>query len=160
MFNPRERVLEVGTGSGYQTAILACLCQRLFSIERIKALYPGLRSVLRDEVAQCQGALWGWLRRMAGKCSIRWHIGYRRTARDTGCTDEQLAVGGRMVVPVGTDQSQLLKVIDRTDDGLTETISGSRTLRSLGQWYGYTLVSTLSVTDSCAKTNRHTDAQA
>ena len=35
---------------------------------------------------------------------------------------EQLAVGGRMVVPVGTDQSQLLKVIDRTDDGLTETI--------------------------------------
>ena len=37
---PRERVLEVGTGSGYQTAILACLCQRLFSIERIKALVP------------------------------------------------------------------------------------------------------------------------
>ena len=35
---------------------------------------------------------------------------------------EQLAVGGRLVVPVGTDQSQLLKVIDRTDDGLTETI--------------------------------------
>ena len=35
---------------------------------------------------------------------------------------EQLAVGGRLVVPVGTDQAQLLKVIDRTDDGLTETI--------------------------------------
>jgi protein-L-isoaspartate(D-aspartate) O-methyltransferase len=35
---------------------------------------------------------------------------------------EQLAVGGRLVVPVGTDQAQLLKVIDRTDDGLVETI--------------------------------------
>ena len=85
---PRERVLEVGTGSGYQTAILACLCQRLFSIERIKALVPRAQErFCSDEVAQCQGALWGWLRRMAGKCSIRWHIGYRRTARDTGCTD-------------------------------------------------------------------------
>ena len=35
---------------------------------------------------------------------------------------EQLAVGGRLVVPVGTDQAQVLKVIDRTDDGLVETI--------------------------------------
>lgn len=35
---------------------------------------------------------------------------------------EQLAVGGRLVVPVGTDQAQLLKVIDLTDDGLVETI--------------------------------------
>ena len=35
---------------------------------------------------------------------------------------EQLAVGGRLVVPVGTDQAQLLKAIDRTEDGLTETI--------------------------------------
>jgi protein-L-isoaspartate(D-aspartate) O-methyltransferase len=35
---------------------------------------------------------------------------------------EQLAVGGRLVAPVGTDQAQLLKVIDRTDDGLVETI--------------------------------------
>ena len=85
----------------------------------------------------------------------------RRTARDTGCTDGATCrwrangCSGRK-----TDQSQLLKVIDRTDDGLTETILEAVTLRSLGQWYGYTLVSTLSVTDSCAKTNRHTDAQA
>ena len=37
---PRQRVLEVGTGSGYQTAVLASLCQRLYSVERIQALVP------------------------------------------------------------------------------------------------------------------------
>ena len=64
----------------------------------------------------------GMLRRMAGKCSIRWHIGYRRTARDTGCTDGATCRWRANGCSGRNRSSQLLKVIDRTDDGLTETI--------------------------------------
>lgn len=120
---PRARVLEVGTGSGYQTAILACLCQRLFSIERIKALVPRAQErfaamKLRNVRVRYGDGYAGWPENAP-------FDGILVTAAPPeipAALMEQLAVGGRMVVPVGTDQSQLLKVIDRTDDGLTETI--------------------------------------
>ena len=89
----------------------------------------------------------------------RWHIGYAALPEIPAALMEQPAVGGRMVVPVGTDQSQLLKVIDRTDDGLTETI--------LEAVHFVPLVNGTAThqyphcpSPTCAKTNRHTDAQA
>jgi protein-L-isoaspartate(D-aspartate) O-methyltransferase len=116
-------VLEVGTGSGYQTAILASLCQRLFSIERLGALVPRAQErfgamKLRNIRLRHGDGYAGWPENAP-------FDGILVTAAPPeipAALIEQLAVGGRLVVPVGTDQAQLLKVIDRTDDGLVETI--------------------------------------
>ena len=121
--SPRQRVLEVGTGSGYQTAILAQICERLFSIERIEALVPRAKERLSAMALRN-------IRLRYGDGYVGWHEkapfdGILVTAAPPEVPEallEQLAVGGRLIVPVGTDQSQSLKVIDRTEEGMVETI--------------------------------------
>ena len=121
--SPRQRVLEVGTGSGYQTAILAQICERLFSIERIEALVPRAKERLSALALRN-------IRLRHGDGHAGWHEeapfdGIVVTAAPPEVPEallEQLAVGGRLIVPVGTDQSQSLKVIDRTEEGMVETI--------------------------------------
>ncbi len=118
---PRSRVLEVGTGSGYQTAILASLrplVRRVFSMER-----------LRDLVERAEQRLYAM-----GSRSVRFRYGdgYEGWPEEapfdgilvTAAPPEvpqalldQLAPGGRMVVPVGGDGVQELKVYDRTESG-------------------------------------------
>ena len=104
---PRERVLEIGTGSGYQTVILARLCRRVFSIERIQALACQARKrfdrlQIRNLVMKVDDGYQGWPRK-APQALL-----------------DQLELGGRMVAPVG-DDAQELKVIDRTSAGFAET---------------------------------------
>ena len=121
--SPRQQVLEVGTGSGYQTAILAQICERLFSIERIEALVPRAKERLSAMALRN-------IRLRYGDGYAGWHEkapfdGILVTAAPPEVPEallEQLAVGGRLIVPVGTDQSQSLKVIDRTEEGMVETI--------------------------------------
>ena len=121
--SPRQQVLEVGTGSGYQTAILAQICERLFSIERIEALVPRAKERLSAMALRN-------IRLRYGDGYVGWHEkapfdGILVTAAPPEVPEallEQLAVGGRLIVPVGTDQSQSLKVIDRTEEGMVETI--------------------------------------
>ena len=121
--SPRQQVLEVGTGSGYQTAILAQICERLFSIERIEALVPRAKErlsamALRNIRLRCGDGCAGWHEKAP-------FDGILVTAAPPDVPEallEQLAVGGRLIVPVGTDQSQSLKVIDRTEEGMVETI--------------------------------------
>ena len=121
--SPRK-VLEVGTGTGYQTAVLAELVAQVFSVERIEALL--LRA--RDRLSTL-GATNVRLRLGDG------YVGWRNEAPFDGilvtaaprevpeALTEQLALGGRMVVPVGADGVQELKIIDRTAEGLvSETI--------------------------------------
>ncbi len=118
---PRSRVLEVGTGSGYQTAILATLrpqVRRVFTMERLK-----------DLVERAEERLYAM-----GSRSVRFRHGdgYEGWPEEgpfdgiivTAAPPEvpralldQLAPGGRMVVPVGGDGVQELKVYDRTDSG-------------------------------------------
>ena len=118
---PRSRVLEVGTGSGYQTAVLASLrpqVRRVFTMERLK-----------DLVQRAEQRLYAM-----GSRSVRFRHGdgYEGWPEEgpfdgiivTAAPPEvpqalldQLAPGGRMVVPVGGDGVQELKIYDRTDSG-------------------------------------------
>lgn len=124
---PRSRVLEVGTGSGYQTAVLASLrplVRRVFSIERLRDL-----SVRAEQRLAAMGSR---------SVRFRHGDGYEGWAEEgpfdgilvTAAPPEvpqalldQLAPGGRMVVPVGGDGVQELQVYDRTEQGMrVETV--------------------------------------
>jgi protein-L-isoaspartate(D-aspartate) O-methyltransferase len=119
---PRKRVLEIGTGSGYQTAVLAGLVQIVYSVERIKALSESARARLRDlgyrniHFAYADGTL-GW----------ESHAPFDGIIVTAGAIDvpqalrTQLAPGGRLVIPVGPSQNaQSLRVIDHTARGFVE----------------------------------------
>ncbi len=120
---PRKKVLEVGTGSGYQTALLARLCERVYSIERIQALMPRARErlsalSLRNIQMRHGDGYAGWAE--SGPFD-----GILVTAAPPAMPEqllEQLAEGGRLIVPVGDGNEQDLRVIDRTGDGFTESV--------------------------------------
>lgn len=115
-----RKVLEIGTGSGYQTAVLAKLVGKVYSVERIKPLQDKARERLNMlklrnvSLMHTDGGM-GWP-------SEAPFDGILVTAAPTQVPEallEQLAVGGRLVIPVGGDD-QLLKVIDKTEEGLSE----------------------------------------
>lgn len=121
--SPRQRVLEVGTGSGYQTAVLASLCGRLFSVERIEALVPRAQERLaamrlRNITLRYGDGYAGW----PEEAPFDGILVTAAPPEIPAALMDQLAVGGRLIAPVGTAESQSLQVIDRTEDGLTETI--------------------------------------
>ncbi|EKE71668.1 protein-L-isoaspartate(D-aspartate) O-methyltransferase [Gallaecimonas xiamenensis] len=116
----QAKVLEIGTGSGYQTAVLAQLCGQVFSVERIKNLqYQARRRLQKLDLHNVQmkhGDGWqGW----ASKGPFDGIIVTAAPASLPGALLEQLADGGVMVIPVGEEQ-QLLKVIVR--QGQTYTV--------------------------------------
>lgn len=110
-----EKVLEVGTGSGYQAAVLALLADRVFSLERIPALARRARKALdscgysKVNIRLADGTL-GW-QEMAPFDAIVVTAGAPDVPRDYL---DQLAVGGRLVIPVGDRMSQVLMRITRT----------------------------------------------
>lgn len=114
--NPR-RVLEVGTGSGYQTAVLATLVDRVFSVERIEALVPRAR----DRFAAMK---LGNVRTRYSDGNVGWEAegpfdAIMVTAAARSVPDallDQLADGGRLVIPVGDGAVQELTVLDRDGD--------------------------------------------
>lgn len=117
----RHKVLEVGTGSGYQAAILAPLCRRLYTVERHKDL-------LDQAEARFQALGITNIVTRAGDGSLGWpeQAPFDRIIVTAAAADvppvlvDQLAVGGVMVVPVGhgedDDDQRLLRVV-RTEDG-------------------------------------------
>ena len=119
---PRQ-VLEVGTGSGYQTAVLSYFCHRLYSIERISALTKRAQKRLaamsvKNTVLKHGDGYGGW----------EVHAPFDAimvTAAPPAVPEallDQLAEGGRLIVPVGDDAVQELIVIDRTKDGFLERV--------------------------------------
>jgi len=112
-----EKVLEVGTGSGYQAAVLALLADRVFSLERIPALARRARKALdscgysKVNIRLADGTL-GW-QEMAPFDAIVVTAGAPDVPRDYL---DQLAVGGRLVIPVGDRMSQVLMRITRTTE--------------------------------------------
>lgn len=113
-----KKVLEVGTGSGYQTAILARLVGQVYSVERIDALMQQARGrfqelELRNIRLKHSDGNWGW-------SDYGPYDGIIVTAAPPQVPKplyEQLAVGGRLVIPVGEQGNQQLLVVTRTTDG-------------------------------------------
>ena len=109
-----EKVLEIGTGSGYQTALLAELSFNVFSVEKIRTLAMKARALL-DRLQYHNIAI------QVGDGSIGWpeHSPFDAIIVTAGAPDlprpllEQLAIGGRLVIPVGDDESQVLVRVTR-----------------------------------------------
>ncbi|WP_171018909.1 protein-L-isoaspartate(D-aspartate) O-methyltransferase [Microbulbifer harenosus] len=113
----RARVLEVGAGSGYQTAILARLVDKLYSVERIEPLLTKARQRMRElgifnvEMRLSNGGF-GWPEQAPFDAILC-------AAAPASVPDElreQLAPGGVLVIPVGSD-SQFLTIVTRSEDG-------------------------------------------
>ncbi|MDW6093828.1 protein-L-isoaspartate(D-aspartate) O-methyltransferase [Vibrio rhizosphaerae] len=108
---PTNRVLEVGTGSGYQTAVLARLVEHVCSIERIKTLQWEAKRRLRQldiyNVSMKHGDGWqGW----HTKAPFDAIIVTAAASEIPQALLDQLADGGRLVIPVGSDEQQLLRI--------------------------------------------------
>ena len=118
---PRDNVLEIGTGCGYQTAILAPLCKRVVSIERIIKFHRQARDRLYD--LGVRNVTFKYGDGFAGFAENAPYDGILAAAVSEDVPDElvdQLAEGGRIVMPVGQADKQLLIVIDKTWTGLVE----------------------------------------
>jgi len=119
---PLNKVLEVGTGSGYQAAILSQLVPMVYTVERIKNLLEKARHRFRAleyrnvQTRHSDGS-WGWASNGPYEAIIV-------TAAPASVPEpllEQLGIGGRMIVPVGNQRmDQRLTVITRTQSGYTE----------------------------------------
>ena len=121
---PHHRVLEVGTGSGYQAAVLACLAREVITIERFERLAREAAGRLRDAGCDNVRVLVG-----DGSAGAPDHAPFDRiivTAASPSIPPslkKQLAPAGRLVCPVGSRQAQRLIVVDR-GDGVFEESEG------------------------------------
>ena len=118
--SPGDRVLEIGTGSGYQAAILAELAREVFSVELLPELAARADSVLRE-----LGYTNVRLRTGDGYAGWKEHAPFDAIVV-TAAPDhvppaliEQLAVNGRMIIPVGSGEQQM-RVITKTERGLVD----------------------------------------
>ncbi len=116
---PLEKVLEIGTGSGYQTALLSRLVKRVYSVERIEALQQQARLRfqelgLRNIRLKHSDGNWGW----DDYAPYDGIIVTAAPAKVPKPLFDQLKVGGRLVIPVGEQEgSQNLLVVTRTEEG-------------------------------------------
>lgn len=120
---PSSRVLEVGTGSGYQTAVLAQLVNHVFSIERIKTLQWEAKRRLKQldiyNVSTKHGDGWqGW----PAKAPFDAIIVTAAAQEIPQALLEQLNDGGRLVIPVGANEQQLLKIVRQGDNWITDVV--------------------------------------
>lgn len=118
-----DRVLEIGTGCGYQTAIIAPLAGKVYSVERIKPLLDRARRNLKElrlrnvDLRHTDGTL-GWPEKGPFDAIMT-------TAAPQVIPQEllqQLADGGRLIIPVGGDEHQELKLITRKGNEFEEQI--------------------------------------
>lgn len=132
---PTDRVLEIGAGSGYQTALLAELANQVFAIERYPALVEPAGQTL-DRLGYHNVAL------VVGDGSLGLPqaapydviIVSAAAPRVPPALVEQLADGGRMVVPVGDAHQQLLKLVRKHAGSIIETaLEGCRFVPLIGQ---------------------------
>lgn len=118
---PDDKVLEIGTGSGFFTALLARLSDRVYSVERVRELSVRARKAL-DALEIRNVAL------MVGDGTIGWRkyapfdvITVAAASPSVpGPLVEQLAPGGRLVLPVGSREEQDLVLVTRSEDGTVE----------------------------------------
>lgn len=130
-----ERVLEIGTGSGYQTALLAILAEKVYSIERISELAARARKTLDEldcynvEIKIFDGT-YGWKEKAP----------FDAIMVTAGAPDvpqpllDQLAIGGRIVIPVGEAGLQDLFTVTRTErEFVKKNLGGCRFVKLIGR---------------------------
>jgi len=130
-----DRVLEIGTGSGYQAAILAEIAYRVYTVERIRPLLVKARKIFdtlryHNIVIRYADGTLGWPDESPFDAIIV-------TAGSPAIPQalvQQLAVGGRMVVPVGGHHAQELVVITREEKGVRQArLGGCRFVKLVGE---------------------------
>lgn len=118
------RVLEIGTGCGYQAALLSQVCTEVYSMERLRGLHDKARDNLRAlRLANVHLLLGDGMLGYAKGAPYAGIIAAAGGERAPDCWLEQLAVGGRLVAPVvsvGTQQALL--VVDKTPQGITQRL--------------------------------------
>lgn len=131
-----ERVLEIGTGSGYQTALLAALTSQVFSVERIAPLLDKARETIRQLGLNNISFLLG-----DGTLGWRQYAPYDAILVGAAAPDvpetyrEQLAEGGRLLIPIGDRDEQTLFVFTRKGDSLeSQEIAPVRFVPLLGKY--------------------------
>lgn len=118
----KEKVLEIGAGSGYQTALLACLASAVFAVERIPALAYRARQALAEADISNVSVL-------VGDGTLGWSSCAPYDAIVVAAASpaipaplvRQLAPGGRLVIPVGEGEIQSLRVLEKQGDELVES---------------------------------------
>ena len=119
--SPGRRVLEIGTGSGYQTAILARLAEEVFTVERLPGMAAAARALLRDSgydnvrVRVGDGTL-GWPEEAPFDAIL---VTAAAPAAPPSLLEQLSPDGGRMVIPVGSREAQNLVRVRRTRAGTT-----------------------------------------
>lgn len=113
--SPTDRVLDIGTGSGYAAAVLSRLAREVYSVERVDALCNSaserLRELRYDNVhVRCGDGTLGWPEHAPFDAIAVAAVG----PRPPPALLEQLVVGGRLVMPIGPDGSQTLMRLTRT----------------------------------------------
>ncbi|MDF3052182.1 MAG: protein-L-isoaspartate O-methyltransferase [Geminicoccaceae bacterium] len=132
----QEKVLEIGTGSGYQTALLSLVASMVFSVERVTGLAQNARVALsaagiRNVTVLVGDGTLGW-RPFAPYDAI---LVSAASPEVPAPLVDQLAPGGRMVIPLGDRASQVLTLVERRPDGVhTSTIADVRFVPLVGEF--------------------------
>ena len=132
----QEKVLEIGTGSGYQTGLLALVASMVFSVERVAGLAQSARAALaaaglRNVTVLVGDGTLGW-RPFAPYDAI---LVSAASPEVPAPLVEQLAPGGRMVIPLGDRASQVLTLVERQGDGVrSSTIADVRFVPLVGEF--------------------------
>ena len=118
------RVLEVGTGCGYQAAVLSLVAKEVYTIERLRALHEKARVNLRPlRLANVHLILGDGMLGYAKGGPYAGIISAAGGEEVPSTWYEQLAVGGRLVAPVVSDgRQQVLVIVDRTNSGFQQTV--------------------------------------
>ncbi len=133
-----DRVLEIGAGSGYQTAVLAKVAGQVFALERLPELARRAQDLLRqlsinNATVKCFDGTYGWSE----------YAPYKGILVAAGSPEipkplvDQLAIDGHLVIPIGTEKEQRLIRVTRTDDGTkTEDFGACQFVKLIGK-YGW-----------------------
>lgn len=119
---PTDKILEIGTGSGYQAAVLSHLCKRIYSIERHKSLYIKTSTLLRNIGYNSIRTLHG-----DGYLGAERYAPYDKIIITAGASIfpqqlfDQLAIGGYLIIPIGEDDAKTMKRITKISDTNYET---------------------------------------
>jgi protein-L-isoaspartate(D-aspartate) O-methyltransferase len=134
----QERVLEIGTGSGYQTVLLSHLASQVFSIERVGTLVTQAREAIRAAGASNVSLLSG-----DGTLGWREYAPYDAVLVTAGSPNvptplaEQLADGGRLLIPIGEREEQILTLFTKRGEELERRDIGAARFVPLIGKYGW-----------------------